>query len=76
MRHTDALHPRPASEPLRTCVGCRIRQPATGMTRLTSHDGRIRSGGPSAGRGAWVCSEECFDVAKANGSLNRALRLN
>ncbi|MGI9609890.1 MAG: YlxR family protein [Acidimicrobiia bacterium] len=76
MRHTEALRRRHASEPLRTCVGCRISQPAAGMTRLTSRDGRVQRGGPSAGRGAWVCSEQCFEVATANGSLNRALRLN
>jgi predicted RNA-binding protein YlxR (DUF448 family) len=34
----------------------------------------VEVGPKAAGRGAWVCSRECFDAAVGRGLLARALR--
>ncbi|MBT8241012.1 MAG: YlxR family protein [Acidimicrobiia bacterium] len=64
------------ADPIRTCVGCRTTKPASELMRVTVPNGEIRRGGPSAGRGAWVCSDNCLEAARTSGRLNRALRLN
>jgi hypothetical protein len=51
-----------STEPTRTCVGCRERRSAHQMVRCVVRHGGLVSAG-SAGRGAWVCSIECFDRA-------------
>lgn len=54
------------TEPTRTCVGCRERRSAHRMVRCVARDGgRVSKG--SDGRGAWVCSIECFDRASTSG---------
>ncbi len=62
--------------PQRTCVGCRARMPSSAMRRVTfDRDGAsLTVGGPSAGRGAWICSDECLQRAIDGGGLHRALR--
>ena len=37
-------------------------------------DGTLAVGRAAPGRGAWVCSAECFDAAVRRGALPRALR--
>jgi uncharacterized protein len=59
-------------EPQRTCIGCRTTRAATGMVRCTKG-----AQGPSVersapGRGAWLCSTECFDSAMRRRSFARA----
>ncbi|RLE20635.1 MAG: hypothetical protein DRJ50_10420 [Actinobacteria bacterium] len=71
------------SEPIRSCIGCRQRRPQTALVRLTRTPSGIVVGGPSAGRGAWLCRDErsgssanaeCFDKAIANRGFARAWR--
>lgn len=61
------------AEPTRTCVGCRERRSARQMARCVARDGARVSVG-SNGRGAWVCSIECFDRAVATSGFARAWR--
>ena len=62
-----------STSPTRTCVGCRERRSARTMVRCVARDGgRVASG--SDGRGAWVCSVECFDQALAASGFARAWR--
>ncbi|HEY3834276.1 MAG TPA: YlxR family protein [Acidimicrobiia bacterium] len=60
----------------RTCVGCRTSGTPDAGWRRCARDaaGRIGVGKLAPGRGAWVCSPECFDTAMRRGSLARALR--
>ena len=61
------------TEPTRTCVGCRERRSAHRMVRCVARDGgRVSTG--SDGRGAWVCSVECFDRATTTSGFARAWR--
>jgi len=39
-------------------------------------DGTLHTGRTAPGRGAWVCSPACFDVAIARNAFGRALRRN
>jgi predicted RNA-binding protein YlxR (DUF448 family) len=67
---------RPA-EPVRTCVGCRIRAVASGLLRVVAVDGTLvpdpRRRHP--GRGAWVHPDiGCLRVAERRRAFPRALR--
>lgn len=62
----------------RTCVGCGQKAGKAKLHRIVrlangsiSYDAR----GNMAGRGAYVCSYECFEKALAGGKLQRALRV-
>ena len=69
--------PAPSQEPVRTCVGCRQRRPASELVRLVAPDGRLGLGAGAPGRGAWLCRHDvlaCFDVATKSGRWSRALR--
>lgn len=44
------------------------------MRVAAAKDGTIRAGRAVPGRGAWVCSPECFEAAVRRGALARALR--
>ena len=62
-----------STSPTRTCVGCRERRSARVMVRCVARaGGRIANG--SDGRGAWVCSLDCFDQAAAGAGFARAWR--
>lgn len=66
-------------EPIRTCLGCRVRRPQRTLVRLAAHAGAVRAdpGRDRPGRGAWVCpGRECVDRAVGDGGrrLRRALR--
>ncbi|WP_420450664.1 YlxR family protein [Ilumatobacter sp.] len=75
--------------PVRSCVGCRRRRPWSELLRVTCDevDGRrvVAVGGPSRGRGAWLCAGSardgarraapgCLDAALARGRFERAWR--
>ncbi|MFZ9384461.1 MAG: YlxR family protein [Ilumatobacteraceae bacterium] len=60
-----------STEPTRTCVGCRERRAARHMVRCVARDGG-RVATASAGRGAWVCSVDCFDRALTASGFARA----
>jgi predicted RNA-binding protein YlxR (DUF448 family) len=60
---------------LRTCVGCRKRRPAEEMHRVAAAlDGTLQVGRSAPGRGAWLCSSACFDLATRRKVFDRALR--
>ncbi|MGQ0483450.1 MAG: YlxR family protein [Pseudonocardia sp.] len=89
----DALHsreaeirdPAPAAAPLpsssvpvRTCVGCRSRAPATGLLRVVVVRG-VLAPDPRRrlpGRGAWLHPDpDCLGRAQRRGAFPRALRV-
>jgi len=39
-----------------------------------ARDGAVRAGRTAPGRGAWCCSDACFERAAGRGALDRALR--
>ncbi|MFN3258377.1 MAG: YlxR family protein [Ilumatobacter sp.] len=41
--------------PVRSCIGCRQRRPASELVRITRSADGIVVDGPSSGRGAWLC---------------------
>ena len=70
------MRPRIA-EPIRTCVGCRRRLPASSLVRCAVVDGQVRLGRTLPGRGAWLCpTPECVAAAVRRGGLARALGLS
>lgn len=61
--------------PVRTCVGCRSAVPQDTLVRcVLSADGEAVISRTAAGRGAWVCSIECIDVARRKRAFERAWR--
>ena len=61
----------------RTCIGCGRKAGKDELLRIVRlADGTIRfdARGNEAGRGAYVCSEACFDKAIAGSKFQRALR--
>ena len=63
--------------PVRTCVGCRRRDSADRMLRLTLHEGTIRVGShrKESGRGASVHRDRaCAEAAQRPGVLARAFK--
>ena len=79
MATPDALgHQQRRHVPLRTCLGCRSRLPQAALLRCTlgadGSDGanRARVSRTAPGRGAWVCSIECFDLAAKRRRFERA----
>lgn len=76
----DAQHPRSASEPIRTCVGCHERDAQRVLVRVTvareGVEADLRRRAP--GRGAYVHTRpECLDRAIRSGfarSFRRPIR--
>ena len=75
--------PAASDGPRRTCIGCRKRGAPIGWLRIARGGDGPQSGdmvdrfglGPGAvGRGAWLCSMECFDLAVRRKAFERALR--
>ncbi|HTL87588.1 MAG TPA: DUF448 domain-containing protein [Acidimicrobiia bacterium] len=63
------------SKPVRTCVGCREKgSPGAWVRIAAAPDGTLQVGRTAPGRGAWVCSIPCFDLAVKRRALSRALR--
>jgi predicted RNA-binding protein YlxR (DUF448 family) len=61
--------------PIRTCVACRTKRPASELLRVRKWQGTISADAPG-GRGAWICpNEDCIVQAFQKRLLVRALRL-
>lgn len=63
--------------PVRTCVACRRRRPASQLVRVGRlPDGTLRPGRTLPGRGAWLCADrpECLHVVSHRRALERAMR--
>ena len=61
----------------RSCIGCAQKNPKQQLYRIVrTPEGRIAfdKTGRLAGRGAYVCSLECFDKAVKQGRLARSLK--
>ena len=71
---------RAVAEPVRTCIGCRTRRPADELLRIVRTSDGVVAGGPSAGRGAWLCRRGrradpgCVEAAIRRGAFQRAWR--
>ncbi|WP_309101948.1 YlxR family protein [Microbacterium sp.] len=66
-------------EPVRTCVGCRMRAPRSALLRVVSQNDVLildeRAVLP--GRGAWLHpTQECMDAALRRRAFGRALRVS
>lgn len=66
-------------EPVRTCVGCRRREPRSALLRVVAREGGLVAD-PAArlpGRGAWVHpTTRCVEQAVQRRAFTRALRLS
>lgn len=61
----------------RTCIACGAHRGKDGLQRIVrASDGTVSfdATGKAAGRGAYVCSIECFEKMKKNRGLDRALK--
>jgi predicted RNA-binding protein YlxR (DUF448 family) len=54
------------------CVGCRARRPQLELIRCAAGTGGPSISRTAPGRGAWVCSVECFDTALRRQAFGRA----
>jgi len=65
------------SEPVRTCVGCRVAAPQSELVRLTWDGTSVAVSRTAPGRGAWVHPRtECLGKLSRKGILTRAFREN
>jgi predicted RNA-binding protein YlxR (DUF448 family) len=58
--------------PQRTCIGCRQQRPQTELVRCVAGDQRAHVSRTAAGRGAWLCSVDCFRTAERRRAFDRA----
>ncbi|MBQ3357469.1 YlxR family protein [Microbacterium sp. 22179] len=66
-------------EPVRTCVGCRMRAPRSALLRVVSQNGIliIDERAVLPGRGAWMHpTQECMASALRRRAFGRALRVS
>jgi predicted RNA-binding protein YlxR (DUF448 family) len=66
-----------APEPVRTCVGCRLRVPKPELLRIARTPQGVRPDpeGVAPGRGAYVhLAVDCVEAAIGRGAIARALR--
>ncbi|MFK3834179.1 YlxR family protein [Microbacterium sp. NPDC087868] len=66
-------------EPVRTCVGCRMRAPRSALLRAVSQNGIliIDERAVLPGRGAWMHpTQECMASALRRRAFGRALRVS
>ncbi|WP_403020127.1 YlxR family protein [Salinibacterium sp. GXW1014] len=64
-------------EPVRTCLGCRGRAPASSLVRFVARDGIVVADASASlpGRGAWLHpTVECVDSSLKRRAFGRALR--
>lgn len=67
----------PTKKKQRTCVACGATDTKRALLRIVRSPLGVVSFDPSGrapGRGAYVCSAECFAAARKAGKLDRALR--
>ena len=64
--------------PVRQCIGCRRKRPASELIRFKACDETVVVSPPkdkTPGRGCYICpQEECLEAALRKGCLARALR--
>ncbi|MBO4353083.1 MAG: YlxR family protein [Eggerthellaceae bacterium] len=63
---------------VRTCIGCGKQSDKVTLLRIVrSPEGQVSfdASGRAAGRGAYVCSVACFDTARKQKKLQRALKM-
>ena len=66
-----------ANKRTRTCIGCGKKSDKVELHRIVrTADGQVFFDGTGRmpGRGAYVCSKECFEVANQKGKLQRSLK--
>ncbi|AFS78566.1 hypothetical protein DUF448 [Gottschalkia acidurici 9a] len=65
--------------PLRKCVGCNESKPKKELIRVVKNkenEIKVDLTGKVNGRGAYICNDaECFEKARINKRLNRALEI-
>ena len=65
--------------PLRKCVGCNESKPKKELIRVVKNkenEIKVDLTGKVNGRGAYICNDsECFEKARMNKRLNRALEI-
>lgn len=64
-------------EPVRTCLGCRLRADPSTMVRVVARDGEVVVDRSATldGRGAWVHpTRNCIEFAITRKAFSRALR--
>ncbi len=61
--------------PDRTCIGCRATRPQAQMVRCALGSRRAVVSRTAAGRGAWLCSHECFLNAGRRKAFERAWKV-
>ena len=61
--------------PERTCIGCRATRPQEQLIRCTLGARRATVSRTAAGRGAWLCSHECFRTAERRKAFERAWKV-
>ena len=62
----------------RTCISCGAKDDKVALLRIVrtaEGSARFDASGRVPGRGAYVCSRECFDAAVKGKRLNRALKM-
>lgn len=73
----DTSHGPVPPEPMRTCIGCREREPRSLLVRVVLNGDHVvvDHTGTAPGRGAWLHpSGECLATAVKRRAFNRALR--
>jgi predicted RNA-binding protein YlxR (DUF448 family) len=70
--HHDHDHDQLRQVPQRTCLGCRRVLPQHSLVRCAIGPDGARVSRTAAGRGAWLCSLECFDLAAKRRGFERA----
>jgi len=66
-----------ASNPQRTCIGCKTKRPQSALLRVVvAADGEVIFSRVAAGRGAWLCNppDACLELAEKRRGFDRALR--
>lgn len=74
---TDTANNQPRKRGVRTCIVCGKHDDKRALLRVVrSPEGVVNydPSGRAAGRGAYVCSEECLVRARRGGRLARALK--
>ncbi|WP_085475500.1 YlxR family protein [Rathayibacter oskolensis] len=64
-------------DPVRTCVGCRLRAPRSSLLRIVLHSNTLAVDprAVAAGRGAWLHdAKDCYERAVKRRAFSRAFR--
>ena len=61
--------------PERTCIGCRATRPQAQLVRCALGSRHATVSRAAAGRGAWLCSHDCFRTAVRRKAFDRAWKV-